>query len=116
MSRASSPSRGETWLIDLDPIRGHEQDRVRPCIIVSNDSFNHGPAGLVVVVPVTSRQRGVRLHVTIEPPDGGLRQTSFAMVENIRAVSVERLIERWGRVSNPVLASLEDRLRILIAL
>ena len=48
------PSRGEIWMVDLNSARGHEQAGVRPALVVSVDTFNHGPAGLAVVLPVTS--------------------------------------------------------------
>ncbi|MDX2212140.1 MAG: type II toxin-antitoxin system PemK/MazF family toxin [Oculatellaceae cyanobacterium bins.114] len=41
--------RGQVWLADLNPVKGHEQAGKRPCLIISVDLFNQGPAGLVVV-------------------------------------------------------------------
>src|SRR5438128_11466126 len=49
-----APIRGEVWLIDLNPVRGHEQAGRRPALVVSDDLFNQGPAGLVIVLPITS--------------------------------------------------------------
>ncbi len=93
------PSRGEVWLVDLTPTRGREQTGVRPALIVSADAFNHGPAGLVVIVPLTTRERRIPLHIPIEPPEGGVRERSFAMCENIRSITKDRLFQRWGTVS-----------------
>ena len=114
--RTSPPSRGEIWLINLNPARGHEQVGVRPGLVVSTNIFNHGPAGLVVILPLTTRDRGIPLHVSLEPPEGGVQQQSFAKTEDIRSVSTERLIKRWGEVSPATLAAVEDRLRILLEL
>ncbi len=44
-------NQGEIWRVNLNPSRGHEQAGIRPALIVSVDMFNHGPAGLVVVLP-----------------------------------------------------------------
>ena len=110
------PSRGDVWLADLNPTRGHEQAGTRPCVIVSLDRFNHGPAGLVVVLPLTTTYRGIPLHVEVQPPDGGVRLRSFIKCEDIRSIASERLIERWGSLSSNVLAEVEDRLRILLQL
>ena len=107
-------SRGEIWLTDLNPVRGHEQAGKRPVLVVSADAFNHGPANLVVVVPLTTRDRGIPLRVPIEPPDGGVRDRSFAMCEAVRSVSTERLVRRFGAVGGSTLAAVEDRLRILL--
>lgn len=113
---ATLPSRKDVWLVDLEPVRGHEQGRQRSCVIVSDDLFNHGPAGLVVVVPLTTRERGIPLHVGVDPPDGGLRRRSFIKCEDVRSISVERLHSRWGAISDLVMQEVEDRLRILLHL
>jgi len=110
------PSRGEVWSVNLNPIRGHEQAGERPGLILSVDPFNHGPAGLVVVLPVTTRARGVPFHVAVEPPEGGFKKTSFVKCEDVRSVAKERLGRRWGRVSASTLAAIEDRVRILLGL
>jgi mRNA interferase MazF len=108
------PSRGDVWLVDLNPTRGHEQAGVRPALVVSTNLFNQGPAGLVVVLPLTTTQRDIPLHVAIDPPEGGLRQRSFAKCEDIRSIASERLRERWGTVVPATLRLVEDRLRVLL--
>ena len=112
----AQPSRGEVWLIDLNPTRGHEQAGVRPGLVVSTNLFNHGPAGLVVILPLTSRAKGIPLHVTSEPSEGGVQQRSFIKPEDVRSVATGRLIRRWGAVSSATMAVVEDRLRILLEL
>lgn len=112
--RSVGPSRGEIWLVDLNPTRGHEQAGIRPALIVSTNLFNQGPAGLVVVLPITSTERRVPLHVAIVLPEGGVRQRSFVKCEDIRSVAVERLHERWGTVSPRSMDLVEDRLKILL--
>jgi mRNA interferase MazF len=102
--------------VDLSPTRGHEQAGIRPGLVVSVDVFNKGPAGLVVVLPLTTRGRGIPLHVAIDPPEGSVRQRSFIKCEDIRSVAKERLTERWGTVSARTMDEVEDRLRILLDL
>ena len=110
------PSRGEVWLVDLNPTRGHEQAGTRPCVVVSLDNFNRGPAGLVVVLPMTTTYRGIPLHVEVSPPNGGVRQRSFIKCEDIRSVSSDRLLQCWGTLSPDVMAAVADCLRILLQL
>ncbi len=113
---AALPSRKDIWIVDLEPVRGHEQGRKRPCVVVSDDLFNHGPAGLVVVVPLASRERGIPLHVVVDPPEGGLRRRRFIKCEDVRSISVERFLAQWGVISDLVMRDVEDRLRILLHL
>lgn len=110
------PSRGDVWMLDLDPTRGHEQAGRRPGLIVSADPFNHGPAGLVIIVPLTSRERGIPFHVRVEANEGGLRQVSFAKCEDVRSVSADRLLRRMGRVAAETMEEVEEGLRVLLNL
>ena len=109
--------RGEVWLADLEPTRGREQSGERPVLIVSTDRFNQGRSRLVVAVPFTTHRRGLPIHVEVRPPDGGLGDVSFAMCEQVRSLAVDRLgSQPFGRVPAAVLDSVENRLRLLLAL
>ena len=110
------PSRGEIWLVDLSPVRGHEPAGRRPGLVISVDPFNRGPAGLVVIIPLTTKAKGIPFHVEVRPPEGGLDQVSFIKCEDVRSVSKARLVQRFGRVSRVTLEEVEDRLRILLGL
>lgn len=110
------PARGEIWLADLNPVRGREQAGMRPCLVISVDPFNQSPAGLVIVLPVTSKNKGIRSHVGVMPPEGGVREASYVKCEDVRSFSTERLVSRWGGVTPDTLRGIEDRLRILMGL
>src|SRR5271156_4119165 len=83
----AAPARGQVWLVDLDPVRGHEQAGLRPALVVSVDQFNQTALGLAVVVPITSRTKDFPLHVRVDPPEGGLQVASFVKCEDMRSVS-----------------------------
>lgn len=109
-------TRGSVYFVNLDPVQGHEQGRQRPALVISEDVFNNGPARLVVILPITSTSRGIPLHVSLSPPEGGLTGDSVIMCDQIRTISTSRLGRRMGSVSQGVLAHVEDRLRILLRL
>jgi mRNA interferase MazF len=104
------------WLTDLNPTRGHEQAGRRPALVVSEDLFNRGPAGLVIVLPMTSKLRDIPSHVPIDPPEGGVKHRTAVLCEAVRSVSVDRLVARWGAVGRSTMDAVEDRLRILLRL
>jgi mRNA interferase MazF len=116
MSGVPSPQRGEVWLADLDPTFGHEQAGRRPVLVVSVDPFNAGRAGLVVVLPITSRVRPLPLHVPVSPPEGGLTQPGAIPGDAVRSLDQRRLISRWGSVGPITLTLVEDALRHLLGL
>lgn len=109
-------SRGEVWLVNLDPTRGREQAGSRPALIVSVNAFNNGSADLIIVCPVTSKSKNIPTHVQIDPPEGGLTLTSFVKCEDVRSISKNRLSKRFGVVSITTLAEVEDRLKILLGI
>jgi mRNA interferase MazF len=111
------PNRGEIWLADLNPIRGHEQAGTRPVLIVSTNTFNHGPAGLVFALPLTRANRGIPIHISIDPPEGGVSARSYILCDALRSIAKDRLGSHpWGSVSPATLRTVEDYLRILMEL
>ncbi len=112
-----APARGEIWLVDFDPTRGHEQAGRRPALIISDDRFNRGRSGLVFAIPLTTRQRGLPTHVPVNPPEGGVGVPSFIKCEDLRSISTDRLVEGpWGTLSLRSVAAVEQRLRLLLRL
>jgi mRNA interferase MazF len=111
-----NPSRGEIWIADLNPVRGHEQGGQRPVIVISADIYNSGPAGLAVVLPLTRTHRGIPLHIQIKPPEWGVKSASAILCDAVRSISKDRLVKKWGTVSASVMKDIEDRMRILLEL
>jgi mRNA interferase MazF len=114
------PSRGEIWLADLGTGRGHEQAGQRPVLVVSDDAFNIGLSGLVMVVPLTSKlakSRQIPAHLPISPPEGGLKTPSVILCDQLRTISKDRLgTGPWGRVSAATLGRVDNTMRLLLAL
>jgi mRNA interferase MazF len=115
----ADPNRGEIWPADLGTGRGHEQSGRRPALVVSDVAFNHGLAGLVMVVPLTSKvkSRNIPAHIPIGPPEGGLKTPSVILCDQLRTISKDRLdTAPWGNVSAATLAEVEKALGVLLGL
>jgi len=110
-------TRGSVWVVDLDPVVGHEQAKSRPCVVVSVDSYNNGKSQLVVVVPCTSKFKPLSWLVEINPPEGGVTRKSYIITNQLRTVSPERFTgDCLGFVQSSTLIKIEQRLRILLNL
>ena len=110
------PSRGEVWYADLRPVRGHEQDGVRPVLVVSHDAMNHSGSMLAIVLPLTTQVKPGQFRICLVPPEGGVRSTSFALCDQIRTVSVERLERRLGTVDAKTLDAISTILSFLLVI
>ncbi|HVF73415.1 MAG TPA: type II toxin-antitoxin system PemK/MazF family toxin [Acidimicrobiales bacterium] len=110
------PRRGELWLVDFGEPVGREQAGRRPALVVSADALNEGPAGVVVVVPLTTARRGLPSHIEIEPRDSGLSEVSYAKCEDVKSISDRRLVARLGSTDPGVMFSVGRTLTYLLDL
>jgi len=109
------PQKGEVWFVQLDPTVEREQAKKRPCLVISANPFNNSKAELVIVIPITSTRRGLSTHVQINPPEGGVVNTSYLMCEQVRSVSVNRFAANsTGRVGAGTLNMIEQILTMLL--
>jgi len=113
--------RGEIRLVDLEPARGAEANKLRPAILVSNDAANATAErlgrGVLTVVPVTSSViRIYPFQVLIREGQGGLSADSKAQAEQVRSVAVERVGALLGRLPASTMATLDGALRLHLAL
>lgn len=113
--------RGELHMVDLEPIRGAEANKRRPAVIVSNEAANSTAArlgrGVLTVVPVTSNiERVYPFQVLLPAGTAGLTRDSKAHAEQVRSIDTERIGEQLGRLPDALMASLDDALRLHLAL
>jgi len=106
--------RCEIWLANLSPTIGREQAGMRPVLITSSDYFNQGFAELVFAIPIIPKNRGIRSHVVVLPPEGGLTVKSFIMCEAMRSISKQRLIKQLGNLAPASLGEVDDILKTLL--
>ncbi|HEX4836913.1 MAG TPA: type II toxin-antitoxin system PemK/MazF family toxin [Solirubrobacteraceae bacterium] len=111
---SAQPEQGDVYWADPDPTRGSEQAKARPFAIVSVDQLNRSPLKLSLAVPLTRTDFDNPFHLVIAAPEGGLQQQSFAMPEQLRVISHERLSRRLGRLRPATREELLRRCRLLL--
>ena len=114
-------NRGDLYLADLEPVRGAEADKSRPVVIVTNDAANERAErlgrGVITVVPLTSNiARVYPFQVLLPARLTGLPRDSKAQAEQVRAIAVERIGARLGTVPAPVMAEIDEALRVQLDL
>lgn len=114
---AIAPARGEIWIAQLDPVRGHEQAGRLPVLILSTTRFSQGPAGLVTICPLTRTVRAWPSRILVDPPDGGVRDRSYVICEQVRTIAHERLTGGpLGIIAPTTMAQVEVVVRALLEL
>ncbi|HEV2112838.1 MAG TPA: type II toxin-antitoxin system PemK/MazF family toxin [Terriglobales bacterium] len=107
-----TPRRGEIWWASLDPTVGSEINKTRPCLMLSDNILNERRRTLVVIPLSSSPRPNPPL---LMPLDCGNRST-VAVVDQIRAVSKERLRQRLGVVPPERLEHVEKALKHILEL
>lgn len=105
-----TPARGEVWWVRLDPTLGSEIRKTRPALVLTSDVLNR-MRQTVVVVPLST---AARAHPPVTVPVRCRGEQAVAVVDQVRAVSRERLVSKIETASDAdVLAVGEALARIL---
>jgi mRNA interferase MazF len=112
------PRRGEVWLVEFDPARGHEIQKTRPAVIIQNDVGNRY-SSVTIVAAVTSKLSPTPypVEVTVAPGKGnGLALPSAVNLGQIRSVDRERLVKRLGALDAATMRKVDEALMISLGL
>jgi mRNA interferase MazF len=108
--------RGDIFTVNFEPVRGSEQGKVRPALIIQNDVGNrYSPT--VIVAAITSGDRAhFDVNVVIQAPEGGLTNDSLVLLNQIRTVDKTRLGRYWGRLTSKKMAKVDEAIQISLGL
>jgi mRNA interferase MazF len=96
--RARHPKRGEIHLVNLDPTKGREIKKTRPCLVISPDELN-AHIQTVIVAPLTSAGKPYPFRVSCQFDN----KAGLIVLDQIRTVDRERLVRRLGVMPPPIL-------------
>lgn len=100
---------GDIVTVDFGLPIGSEAGFLRPGIVLTADAFLRFRPTTVFVVPLTSTARTFPSHVEIAADEtNGLQAASCALVEQLRAVAVERCKTSGGNVGPAVTHQILD--------
>ena len=103
-------SRGDIFLVALNPTRGSEFRKTRPCVIVSPDELNsHLRTFIVAPLTAGAHPDPFRVRCTFDGKDG------HVVADQLRAVDRERLVKQLGSLSEATLNELLGVLQAMFA-
>lgn len=111
-------NQSQIWLINLDPTKGAELQKVRQAVIVNDNRLGKLP--LKIIVPITDWKERYEIApwmVKIEPNImNGLMKYSSVDCFQIRSLSEERLIKKIGEVDANVFSEIKQALQKVLNL
>ena len=115
--KVTFPQRGDIYLVSFDPTVGSEIQKTRPALVIQNDIGNqYSPITIVAAVTSKFDLPPYPTEVVMEPKDSGLSQTSAVVLNQIRSVDRQRLIQRVGKASPKVMSRVDRAIQISLGL
>lgn len=105
-------NRGDVYWVDLNPTKGSEINKQRPCVIVGATPINRA-RNTVIVVPLSTATRSrppIVIYVEC------LGKQVVAVCDQIRTVDKSRLVKSAGKLSSKDMDALDDSLRQVLSL
>ena len=117
MAKIIAPERGEIYLVNFDPTLGAEIKKIRPALIIQNDIANqHSP--ITIIAAITSKYDDTLYptEVLISAGEGGLKQDSVVLLNQIRSIDRQRLAKKLGKVKDVTMKKVDSAIRISLGL
>ena len=108
---------GDVINVDFGTPIGSEAGFLRPAVVCMSDAFLRFRPTTVFVVPITTTRRTFPSHIEVEPDSANqLSQTSYILVEQLRAVSHHRCSPTGGNVGSLVAHQITDIVAMIIGI
>ena len=108
--------RGQVVLVDSDPVRGREQAGRRSALVVASDLYLEQADTLAIIVPATTVDRGWPNHVRLRGASLRLSSPTFAMTEQPRTITRDRIVGDAGVVDRDTMRDVDLWMRDFLAL
>ena len=110
--------RGETVLVDLNPARGAEKKKTRPCLVIQNDIGNRF-SPLTIVAVITSQKEIDKQYPTdvwIAKGEGGLDYPGIIQCDQIRTIDKNRVIKKIGSLDPSRMKEVDQAIKVSLGL
>jgi mRNA interferase MazF len=113
MKQNTPPSRGEIWVVNVQPVRADARV-VHRALVISVNELNHGAAGIATVLPMSDVDQRIATHVKVPAGEAMLTKDAFVKCEEMRSMSIERLVKRVGAVKAETMAAVMRNVGVLL--
>ena len=106
----------EIWIADLSPQIGTELGKRRPVLVIQTDLLNKLPHPSTIICPITTntKDKAEILRVHLKKGMANIQQDSDIMIDQMRAIDNQRLINRVGELPFSLRAVVKENVRIVL--
>ena len=110
-------SRGDVVLVNLEPVVGSEQGRVRPVVIIQNNISNfHSPT--TIIAPITSKvyDKEYPTNVFLDKNDSKLDKDSTILLNQIRTIDKQRIVKKLSFLNEGIMKKADLAIKISLGI
>ncbi len=109
--------RGDIILVNLDPVIGSEQGKVRPALVIQNNIGNE-TSPTTIVAPITSKifTKEFPTNVQISSNESKLGKNSTVLLNQIRTIDKSRILKRLSNLNSNLMEKVNLAIRISLGL
>lgn len=109
--------RGDVVVVDLEPIKGSEQGKTRPCLVIQNDKGNAFSPNTIIAAITSRNDREYPFMVHVQMGEGGLPKDSTVLCNQIRTISIQhRAAKKLGSFKPATMQKVNDSLKVSLGL
>ena len=109
--------RGDVVLTSPEPVKGSEQGKTRPCLVVQNDLGNRASPVTIVAAITSKAGKEYPFTVQVKSGEGGLPKDSIVLLNQLRTVSTEhRILKKIGSLKPGTMKKVNEALKTSLAL
>ncbi|MCX6803075.1 MAG: type II toxin-antitoxin system PemK/MazF family toxin [Candidatus Diapherotrites archaeon] len=109
--------RGDVVLVNLDPVKGSEQGKVRPCLVIQNDKGNEYSPTTIIAAITSKTNNEYPFTVSVSAGEANLPKDSTILLNQIRTISIsDRIIKVVGSLGAGRMLAVNDAIKTSLAL
>jgi len=109
--------RGDIVLTDLEPVKGSEQGKIRPCLVIQNDIGNRISPTTIIAAITSKTEKEYPFTAFVQKGEGNLPADSLIMCNHLRTISIEqRIIKKLGSLGPETMNKVNEALKTSLAL
>jgi len=109
--------RGEIYLVNLEPVRGNEQGKVRPALVIQNNLSNKF-SPLTIVAPITSKiyDKEYPTNVFLSMKKSHLKKDSTILLNQMRTIDKRRVLKKMGVLDSGTMTRVDLAIKVSLDL
>ena len=109
--------RGDIFIVNLEPVKGSEQGKTRPCLVIQNDVGNRSGPTTIIATITSNTKHNYPFTVFIRKGEANLPHDSLVTLNQIKTISVShRIVRKLGSLKPETMRKVDEAIKVSLGL